>query len=402
MRVLLDCRMASWTGIGRYTTTLARALNARGDIELVQVAAPDERPPVAKHEGAESILAGKHPFSLGGAREFGAIAGSVGADVVHCAHFPTPMPPSHPLVVTIHDLMPLLVPGIMSSPFKRAVYRYWNGRAAKHADLIITPSQSTAADVERTFAAALGKTRITPEAADEFAQGPMGQLPPALVEVSDWPYLLSMGSTRKHKDLPTLLRAFARVAATRPELRLLLVGADDRPFVDSALQGAPPQLRDQVFFTGRVDDSQLRTLMAGAQLFAFPSLYEGFGLPPLEAMAFGAPCVVADAASLPEVVGDAALLFPPGDDIALAEALERLLGDPGLREDMREAGYRRVAAFSWAYTADETVAVYHEVVGGGGAGEAAPSAVQSEPAGPREHEDAGAYSDGVLGDDPQG
>jgi glycosyltransferase involved in cell wall biosynthesis len=362
MRVLLDCRMASWTGVGRYTTGLARALAARGDIELIQVAASGERPPVAPHQGATSIVATKHPFALAGARELGRIAASADADVVHCAHFPTPMPPSHPLVVTIHDLMPLLVPGIMTSPLKRAVYRYWNGRAAKIADRVVTPSQFTAADVERLFKRAEGKTRVTAEAADEFAQGPMGQLDSALVEVSDWPYLLSMGSTRKHKDLPTLMRAFATVAASRPELRLLLVGAENRAFIEESLAGTPADIRDRVLFTGRVDDPQLRTLMAGAQIFAFPSRYEGFGLPPLEAMAFGAPCVVADAASLPEVVGDAALRFPPGDATALAEALERLLGSPELREEYREAGYRRAEGFSWAHTAEATVAVYREVL----------------------------------------
>jgi glycosyltransferase involved in cell wall biosynthesis len=353
--------MASWTGVGRYTTDLARALAARDDIELVQVAAANERPPVAPHQGARSIVAVKHPFSLAGSRELARIAGQADADVIHCTHFPTPRPARHPLVVTIHDLMPLLVPGIMTSPVKRAVYRWWNARAAKIADAIVTPSHSTAEDVERVFPAAAGKTRVTPEAADEFATGPMGQLQSALAEVADWPYLLSMGSTRKHKDLPTLLRAFARIAPNRPELRLLLVGRDDRAFVENVLQGVPHDVSDRVLFTGRVDDPQLRTLMAGAQLFAFPSLYEGFGLPPLEAMSFGAPCVVANAASLPEVVGDAALLFPPGDDEALSAELDRLLGDPGLREQLREKGYRRAESFSWAHTAEVTVAVYHEV-----------------------------------------
>ena len=363
MRVLLDCRMASWTGVGRYTSGLARALAAREDIELVQVGVEGERPPIAPHQGARCVNASKHPFSLAGARELGGIATSVGADVVHCTHFPTPMPPVHPLVVTIHDLMPLLIPGIMPSLPKRLAYRYWNRRAARVADLIVTPSHATAADVEATFNAAAGKTRVTPEAADDFAAGPMGHLDPALTEVADWPYLLSMGSTRKHKDLPTLLRAFAQVAVARPELRLLLVGADDRPFIDSELASAPDAVRERVVFTGHVDDPQLRTLYAGAQLFAFPSRYEGFGLPPLEAMSFGAPCIVADAASLPEVVGEAALRVVPGDALVLADAIESLLSDPQLREELREAGYRRAEQFSWSLTAEETVAVYREVIG---------------------------------------
>ena len=116
MRVLLDCRMASWTGVGRYTVGLARALAARDDIELVQVAAANERPPVAGHQGARSVTAANHPFTLRGAREFGRIAATVDADVVHCAHFPTPRPISHPLVVTMHDVTPLNFPDAMVAP----------------------------------------------------------------------------------------------------------------------------------------------------------------------------------------------------------------------------------------------------------------------------------------------
>ena len=366
MRILLDCRMASWTGVGRYTTGLARSLAAREDVELVQVAAAGERPPVAPHQGAQSIIASRHPFSIAGARELGRIAAEASADVMHCTHFPTPMPVAHPLVVTVHDLMPLLIPDIMPSLPKRLAYRWWNARAAKVADLIVTPSYSTAGDVERVFRAAAGKTRVTHEAADDFATGPMGLLDPALAEVADWPYVLSMGSTRKHKDLPVLLRAFAQVAQGRPELRLLLVGPDDRAFVEAQLASAPKAVRDQVVFTGRVDDAQLRTLYAGAQLFAFPSRYEGFGLPPLEAMSFGAPCIVADAASLPEVVGEAALRLPPGDAAAFAEAIERLLAQPELREELRQAGYERAEQFSWSLTADQTGAVYREAVGAEG------------------------------------
>jgi glycosyltransferase involved in cell wall biosynthesis len=188
-----------------------------------------------------------------------------------------------------------------------------------------------------------------------------------------------MGSTRKHKDLPTLLRAFAQVAVARPELRLLLVGADDYDYLDAEMHAVPAALRERVVFTGRVDDQQLRTLYAGAQVFAFPSRYEGFGLPPLEAMSFGAPCVVADAASLPEVVGDAALLFPPGDSVALADAIERVITDPELRDQLAHEGVERARLFSWAHTAEATVAVYREAIGGeaaaaGPSGEASSSA----------------------------
>jgi glycosyltransferase involved in cell wall biosynthesis len=387
--------MATWTGVGRYTVGLARALAARGDLDLVQVTAAGERPPVAPHQGARSVAATKHPFSLAGARELGRIIGSVSPDVTHCTHFPTPMPAAHPLVVTLHDLSPLLLPDIMPSFTKRLVYRYWNGRATKHADRICVPSHFTASDVGRLFPAAIGKTRVTPEAADDFANGPMGLLNEGLAEVADWPYVLSMGSTRPHKDLPTLLNAFALIAVARTDLRLLLVGNDDYAYIDSMLPNAPDSVRERIVFTGRVTDPELRTLMAGARLFAFPSRYEGFGLPPLEAMEFDAPVVVADAASLPEVVGDAALLFAPGDATACADAMEHVLSDEALREDLIESGRRRASLFSWALTAEETVAVYLEAIGG----EQAPPAEQPSDDGEPAPSDAQAPEAAPTGDD---
>ena len=352
MRVLLDCRMAGWSGVGRYTTGLARALAARDDIEIVQVCAAGAAPPVARGRGVEVVAAAAHPFGVRGAFELGRLAREARPDIVHCPHFPTPAPVRGPLVVTLHDLTPLVVPGAMPSTARRAVYRAWNSRAARLAGRIIVPSRATAADVTRLFPAARGKLAVTAEAADDFSAGAAASLAGPLADLVARPYVLAIGNTKPHKDLPTLLRAFAHVASARPDLRLLLVGAEP--------PGPPASAR--VAFTGRVSDAELRALYAGASAFVFPSRYEGFGLPPLEAMAFGAPVVCADAASLPEVVGDAALLFPSGDAAALAAALFRLLDDPALRERLAQAGRERAAQFTWQRTAAATVAVYREAL----------------------------------------
>ena len=362
MRVLLDCRMASWTGVGRYTVGLARALAVRGDLDLMLVVAQGERPPVMPRDGARSFVAKLHPFSFGGAREFSHLIDESQPDVTHCPHFPTPVPERHPLVVTMHDLAPLLVSGLMPSVVKRAVYRSRTSRAVKAADRIVTLSHFTESEVSRVLPRSKGKIRVIPAAADDFSEGPPGLLDPALGEIAHWPYVLSMGSTRPHKDLSTLLRAFVRLSADNPELRLLLVGADHREFIDTTLAGTSASVRNRIVFTGRVEDPQLRTLMAGARVFAFPSRYEGFGLPPLEAMALGAPVVVARAASLPEVVGDAALTFEPGDDSGCAASVARILDDPELRGELVAAGRERAAQFTWSRTADATVAVYADAV----------------------------------------
>jgi len=362
MRVLLDCRMAGWSGVGRYTTGLARALAVRGDVELVQVCAAGELPPVTPGPGAEVVAASVHPFSVRGALELGHLARKAKPDLVHCPHFPTPAPVRGPLVVTLHDLTPLVAPGVMPSAVRRAAYRAWNARAARLADRVVVPSRSTAADVDRFFPAARGNLAVTAEAADDFASGPRGPLTGMLAHLASPPYLLSMGNTKPHKDLPTLLRAFARLTPPQPDLRLLLVGAEPTGYLGAVLAGVPPDVRARVAFTGRVSDAELRALYAGASAFVFPSRYEGFGLPPLEAMALGAPVVCANVASLPEVVGDAALLFPAGDVAALARTLARLLDDLTERERLSRAGRERAAQFTWERTAAATVAVYREAL----------------------------------------
>ena len=362
MRVLLDCRMATWTGVGRYSTGLARALARRDEIELIQVVAAGQEAPEAARDdsGAKQITASKHPFTLGGARELSRIAREVDPDVSHCLHFPTPLPAVHPLVVTMHDLTPLMVPGVMASPAKRAVYRWWNHRAVSVADQIITDAGFTLAEIERVFPRAAGRITAIPLGVDDFVAGEVGQVPEHLAALTAAPYLLSMGSTRRHKDMPTLLSAFAIVAPRRPELRLLLVGTEEPGYLSVTLPDPAPAIRKRISFTGAVDDGALRALMAGAEVFAFPSRYEGYGLPPLEAMALGTPAVVAEAASLPEVVGDAALTFEPGDAIGLAARIEQLLDDASLRERMSAAGLSRASELTWAKTADATVAVYSE------------------------------------------
>ena len=362
MRVFLDCRMAGWSGIGRYTTGLARALAARDDVELVQVRAAAEPPPVPPGPGAEVVAASAHPFGVRGALELGRLARKAKPDLVHCPHFPTPAPVRGPLVVTLHDLTPLVVPGVMPSKARRVVYRAWSARAARLAGRIIVPSRATAADVTRLFAAARGKVAVTAEAADDFVSGPSGPLVGMLADLAAPPYLLSMGNTKPHKELPTLLRAFVQLAPARPELPLLLVGAAPPGYLDAALTGVPSDVRARVVCTGSVTDAELRALYAGASAFVFPSRYEGFGLPTLEAMALGAPVVCADAASLREVVGDAALLFPAGDVAALARTLAGVLGDSALRERLTQAGRERAAQFTWERTAAATVAVYREAL----------------------------------------
>jgi glycosyltransferase involved in cell wall biosynthesis len=358
MRVLVDCRMAHWSGVGRYTRELAGALAVRGDISLVLVRAAGVSSPVLDIARAEVVSASAHPFSLRGALELGRLARQAKPDIVHCPHFPTPAPVRGPLVVTLHDATPLVVPEAMPAAWRRVAYRQLNTRATRVADRLIVPSRSSRADVERLFPASYGKIDVVAEAADTFAAGAVSRLPPRLQSLTAGPFFLAMGSVRPHKDLATLLRAFGALAASRPDVRLLLVGADVPGYVGGVLAAASTEDRARVSFTGHVSDGELRALYTRALAFVFPSRHEGFGLPPLEAMALGVPVMCARAGSLPEVVGDAALLFPPGDDRALCDELRRLLDDPELRRRRADLGRARAAQFTWERTAAATLDSY--------------------------------------------
>ena len=357
--VLIDCRMAQWSGVGRYTHGLVRALAALPDLSLVLATASGEEAVLPQSERVRAVTAVHHPFSTRGMRELANLVEQAEPNVVHCLHFPTPSHLAVPLVVTLHDVTPLILPETMPSAVRRAAYRRLTSRAVRLAARLIVPSEATAADVARLFPTAAGKTTLIAEAADDFAAGEIGALPTG---VGAAPYILTMGNTKPHKDVPTVLTAFEYIAETRPDLQMVLVGSEPPGYLDAHLSGGS---RERARFTGRVNDAELRALYARATVFAFPSRYEGFGLPPLEAMSFGTPVVVAAAASLPEVVGDAALIFPPGDVQALADHVVRLLDHAELRQDLGHRGRAQAARFSWARTASETALVYADALADG-------------------------------------
>jgi glycosyltransferase involved in cell wall biosynthesis len=175
------------------------------------------------------------------------------------------------------------------------------------------------------------------------------------------PYALFVGTLEPRKNLPLLIEAFAEVRR-RLDAQLLIAGP--RGWLDEPIFAAHARsdLGDAVRFLGRLDEHDLAVLYSHAGVFVLPSLYEGFGLPVLEAMACGAPVVSSNAGPLPEVAGDAAVLLPPEDPAAWAEAIGQVLGSPGLAEDLRRRGFRRARMFSWQRAARQTREVYREAL----------------------------------------
>jgi glycosyltransferase involved in cell wall biosynthesis len=176
-------------------------------------------------------------------------------------------------------------------------------------------------------------------------------------------YLLFVGSVQERKNVRACLLAFADVCQRGLPHHLVIVGAKQWRYAEilNTLEGLA--VKDRVHFTGYVEDADLPALYTGAEAFVFPSLYEGFGLPVLEAMACGTPVITSTTSSLPEVAGEAALLVDPKDVEALAAGMERVLTDPALRTTLRERGLQQAARFTWARTAQHVVDVYRAVLG---------------------------------------
>jgi alpha-1,3-rhamnosyl/mannosyltransferase len=172
------------------------------------------------------------------------------------------------------------------------------------------------------------------------------------------PYVLTIGTVEPRKDHPLLVRAFDAVAARDRDLHLVIAGPDGWGAAALSDAIAAAAHRDRIVRLGYIDDEARSGLLAGAALFAFPSVYEGFGLPPLEAMRAGVPVVATAAGSLPEVLGDAALLVPPGDADALADAIAEAFADPVERARLIHAGHAQAAHYSWERCAEGLAAVY--------------------------------------------
>ncbi|HEX2233937.1 MAG TPA: glycosyltransferase family 1 protein, partial [Thermoleophilaceae bacterium] len=282
-----------------------------------------------------------------------------GADLVHCTHAAPAVTRRLPLVVTVHDLLPLRFPRLF--PRATVVHTRASLRVVRSAHRILTNSEHTRAEV-------LELLGVPPERVTATPFGIEARFRP-LQSDPDWllrrfglraPYLLAVGTLEPRKNLEGVLRAFDLLAPRFPGLSLAVVGG--KGWRDGMLDSELRRPREDVVATGFVDDDELVRLYSAAACFVFPSLAEGFGFPPLEAMACGAPVVTSDRPALPEVVGDAALLTDPTHPEAIATAVERVLSSPQLVAELRARGRARAAGFTWRSCAERTAAAYAEVL----------------------------------------
>lgn len=262
-------------------------------------------------------------------------------------------------VVTLHDLAFLLYPETHTSA-SRAYYAA-AGESARRAQRVIAVSQRTASDAVRLLGLDPARVRVVHEAAGPaFAPQPREALTPLAERLGfppQQPYVLFVGTLEPRKNLPLLLDAFARLR-NQLDAHLVVVGA--RGWLDEPIAAARTQ--EAVHFAGWLDEHDLAVLYSHAGALALPSMYEGFGLPVLEAMACGAPVVSSNAGPLPEVAGGAAVLLPPEDPVLWARALVQVLTEPARATEMRSRGFVRAQAFSWRRSAEQTRDVYREAL----------------------------------------
>ena len=265
-------------------------------------------------------------------------------------------------VATIHDMIPLLWPQWVTHKHRLVVTAAYY-RLRHQADFVITPSEATKADVVNHLQMDPQQIAVIPWGCDaRFQPGGDPEHFAAVQQRYRLPaqYLLFVGTLEPRKNLTTLLHAYAmlRAEGCGKDLKLVVAGRTGWLYADIFDTVKTLALDEEVIFTGFVDDEDLPDLYRGARLFVFPSLYEGFGLPILEAMASGVPVITSATASMPEVAGDAAILVDPHDPEAIAAGIARVLAEDRLRQAMIEQGLARARRFTWDSVAQQTLALY--------------------------------------------
>jgi glycosyltransferase involved in cell wall biosynthesis len=375
MRVAIDVRRAGNYGVGTYIRNIVSEF-ARGDgkTKYVLLGATRDRGELGELPGnfewAESSAA---PETIRDQFQIPLLLRKY-VDVLHVPWLYAPLVAPCPVVITVHDLTDLLDthagPLPQGTRHSRALRRQLARRALHRAARIFAVSQASQRELMRVFELPEEKIEVVYNALDErFLLEPLPANADRILErhAVHYPFVLYAGNIRPQKNLSRLIEAFAVVKGElydHPDLgklKLIVIGDELARHPDLRRAVVRTRMRDEVRFLGFVPHGVLRVFYARARAFLFPSLYEGFGLPPLEAMAHGTPVVTSNVSSLPEVFGPAALLVNPENVFDIARGIRSVLTDETLRRELVERGYQRVKRYSWKRAAEQIHKAYEEV-----------------------------------------
>jgi glycosyltransferase involved in cell wall biosynthesis len=386
VRVVIDARSAvsrEPTGVGHYTTHLIDLL-PRVDPGTTYMAWYPSLGPGLRVKGSDELSKRDRPPNLVERRmpippplferlslRFGVprVEWMMRFDVLLAPNFIPPATRALGLVVTVHDLAFQLFPPAGPPVAVRRLSRL--RRAVCGASRVIAVSEQTRHDVLQIYPVQADRVSVVPLGVDPEVFRPAPERAVTAVRHAyriQGPYLLALGGLERRKNLPALVRAYASLDTdVRPSL--VLAGPtvpwdrEEREVLLSALDDLPTGIREGVVLTGYVPESDKVALLSGAEALVYPSLYEGFGLPVIEAMACGTPVLTSNVSALPATAGDAALLVDPRDEEAIAAGIERLLTDSSLRERLRRTGMERSERFTWRETALQTAEILHQTGG---------------------------------------
>ena len=365
MSIVLDARTATdhFPGIGRYVVNLARALAPLADGRLTLLCDPTGTATRYELPELPRINCPASPFSLKQQWLVPLALRRHSATLYHSPYYLMPYRTGITTIFTCHDLIPLIYPELFTTT-QRLIFRAAHRLALTTARAVIAVSNTTRADLSRFFGVDPARVAVIPEAADAHFQPQPRERIAVLRQQHGLPdkYVLFLASNKPHKNLARLLEAWSQIARHVAPVRLVIAGHWDTRFPQARERAATLDLENSTVFLGPVPEADLPALYSGAEWFVFPSLYEGFGLPVLEAMACGAPVICSNISSLLEVVGDAAMMVSPQNTGDLATALHRVLAEVELRAELRARGLARAHQFTWESTARATWQVYATVI----------------------------------------
>jgi glycosyltransferase involved in cell wall biosynthesis len=376
VKIAVDIRWLTEFGVGTYIRNIVRALgrlDRQNKYFLIgspqKVAEIGPLPP--NFHGVSLLEPDSKPK---GYFQFRAIVKRLGCDLVHIPHlFWLPRALPCPYVMTVHDVLGHMYRAHDHSGLRRSLHLHLTRRVLKGAARIFAVSQFTKSEIQQLFGIAPERVQVVYNAIDErFLRGHTTEADRQLIAeryLVTYPFLLYAGAISPHKNLIRIIEAFSALKTELEkehkfhDLKLIIIGDDLSGHPDLRRTVVKSGVQNDVRFLGFVPIEVLRIFYDAAKIFVFPSLYEGFGLPPLEAMAHGTPVVTSNTSSLPEVTGNAAVLVNPENVFEIMRALHRVLLDQSLRDRLKQRGYEQSKRFSWDSSVQRILTAYEEVAG---------------------------------------
>ncbi|MFA6002130.1 MAG: glycosyltransferase family 1 protein [Thermoleophilia bacterium] len=363
MKIGFDARMIAWKGVGTYSRNLLKQFAQVPDMEVVCFVNDDTAGRLPAGANFTKVSINEEVFSSRNLNKIGNAVNKAGCSLFHTPYVVAPGNLECPLLVTAHDIIPLLFPNSIPSFRLRRTYKGLLADAVQRADHIITVSTVSQSYLLAHFNMSLSKVSVILDGVgSEFGPRDDEEIKSVCKKYGiSGPHILWLGEFIAHKNVDALVNAYSTLSSKlRARYSLVLAGDTKADWKDVKKEAGRRGVGERVLFPGFIDDQDLPALFSSADLFVYPSLYEGFGLPPLEAMACGTPVICSNSSSLPEVIGDGGLLVAPRP-AAMAAAITEVLAKENLRQRLRRRGRERAALFSWEKSAAKTLDLYREL-----------------------------------------